>query len=38
MAVIWSLTKTKVIVNKKITLSLTKTETETRKFELTSTD
>ena len=36
--VISSLTKTKVIVNEKITLSLTKTETETRKFELTRTE
>ena len=33
-----SLTKTNVIVNKKITLLLTKTETETRKFELTITE
>ena len=38
LPVILSFTKTKVIVNEKITLSLTKTETETRKFELTRTE
>ena len=38
VSVISSLTKTKVILNEKITLSLTKTETETKKFELTRTE